>query len=42
MIVDMRRHIVVAGYDPFDFSLDLDGVADWLRANTAANEWQGR
>ena len=31
MIVDLRRHIVVAGYDPFDFAMDLDGVADWLK-----------
>lgn len=38
MIVDARRHIFVAGYDPFDFSLDLDGVVDWLKANRAANE----
>jgi hypothetical protein len=32
MIADTRRHLVVAGYEPFAFSLDLDGVADWLRA----------
>jgi hypothetical protein len=32
MIVDARQHVVVAGYEPFAFSLDLDGVADWLRA----------
>ena len=34
MIVDATQHIVVAGYDPFDFSLDLDGVTDWLKATT--------
>ena len=28
MIVDLPLHTVVAGYDPFDFSIDLDGVAD--------------
>ena len=32
MIVDTRQHLVVAGYEPFAFSLDLNGVADWLRA----------
>jgi len=32
MIVDTRQHLAVAGYDPFAFSLDLNGVADWLRA----------
>jgi hypothetical protein len=26
-----QRHVVVVGYEPFAFSLDLDGVADWLR-----------
>jgi hypothetical protein len=31
MIVDIRQHFVVAGYEPLAFSLDLDGVADWLR-----------
>jgi hypothetical protein len=31
MIVDRRQHVVVAGYEPFAFSLDLNGVADWLR-----------
>ena len=31
MIVDTQQHLVVAGYDPFAFSLDLDGVANWLR-----------
>jgi len=35
MIVDRRRHIVVAGYDPFDFSMDLEGVADWLKTTVA-------
>lgn len=35
MIVDLPQHIVVAGYDPFDFSIDLDGVADWLKTTTA-------
>jgi hypothetical protein len=33
-IVDAKQHIVLAGYDPFAFSLDLDGVADWLRTTT--------
>jgi len=37
MIVDDTQHIVVAGYDPFDFSLDLDGVANWLKATTPVN-----
>jgi len=32
MIVDARQHLVVAGYEPFAFSLNLGGVADWLRA----------
>ena len=27
----LPRHIVVTGYDPFDFAMDLDGVADWLK-----------
>lgn len=31
MIVNTAQHIVVAGYEPFAYSLDLDGVADWLR-----------
>lgn len=31
MIVDGTRHVVVAGYEPFAFSLDLDGVEDWLK-----------
>ena len=31
MIIDTRQHLVVAGYEPFAFSLDLNGVADWLR-----------
>jgi hypothetical protein len=31
MIVDAQRHVVVAGYEPFAFSLDLNGIADWLR-----------
>ena len=31
MIVDRRQHFVVAGYEPFAFSLDLSGVADWVR-----------
>jgi hypothetical protein len=35
MIVDRSSHIVVAGYEPFAFSIDLDGVADWLKATTA-------
>ena len=35
MIVDTARHVVVAGYDPFAFSLDLDGVEDWLKTTTA-------
>ena len=33
-IVDAKQHIVLAGYDPFAFSLDLDGVADWLSTTT--------
>lgn len=37
MIVDRPRHIVVAGYDPFDFSIDLDGVADWLKTAVAGS-----
>lgn len=32
MIIDARQHLVVAGYEPFAFSLDSEGVADWLRA----------
>jgi len=35
MIVDRSSHIVVAGYEPFAFSIDLDGVADWLKTTTA-------
>ena len=35
MIVDNAHHLVVAGYEPFDFSLDLDGVADWVKTNAA-------
>ena len=31
IIVDAREHLVVAGYEPFAFSLDLQAVADWLR-----------
>lgn len=26
MIVDAQRHVVVAGYEPFAFSLDLNGT----------------
>ncbi|MEW5965038.1 MAG: hypothetical protein AB1749_15940 [Pseudomonadota bacterium] len=33
-IVDAPHHIVVAGYDPFAFSLDLDAVAEWVNAAT--------
>jgi hypothetical protein len=32
MIVDKPQHVVVAGYEPFAYSLDLDGVADWLKS----------
>lgn len=31
MIVDARQHVVIAGYEPFAFSLDLQAVADWLK-----------
>jgi hypothetical protein len=33
MIVKSTEKMIVAGYEPFAFSLDLDAVADWLRAN---------
>lgn len=30
MIVDQRANFVVAGADPFAFSVDLDEVCNWL------------
>lgn len=35
MIVDTKQHVVLAGYEPYAFSLDLDEVADWVRTTAA-------
>jgi hypothetical protein len=41
MIVD-THNIWWEGYEPFAFSLDLDGVADWLRTTEMKHTSQNR
>jgi hypothetical protein len=38
MIVNSAENVIVAGYEPFAFSLDLEGVSNWLQALAANAE----